>query len=454
MNKKEMSRRRFLGSTAAATGAMLAGNAIRLEASSSPASFTQDSSAVKPVRFGMIGVGMRGSGLLSTAIRLPGVECAGVSELYDGRAELAREIIGKPIPVTRRYQDLLARKDIDCVIAAIPDHWHKQVIVDACNAGKDIYCEKPMTHTAEEGAAIIAAAQKNRRIVQIGSQEPSSVVYTKAKELIAAGAIGDVVLIESTLGRNNACGAWRYTIPPDLSATTVDWETWLGDAPKRPFSPERFTRWRCWRDYGEGVTGDLFIHQITGIHYVMSVKAPPARALSCGGLFRWKDGRDVPDVLTTLYDYDGFCVTLRVTLNSDEDEIYRFLGTHGILEIHGIENPGSIVLHPQDGKNHSPCTPAWPNQMRAAYDNHWYQENTPAPGSYSAVAGQAWYAPPGYDDTRDHLWNYFESVRTRQPSVEDEVFANHAALAAHMADASYERKTAVHWDEAGQRFSS
>src|SRR5690348_14659882 len=131
MKKTGMTRRSFLGSTAAMTGAVLAGNAVRLEASA--AALGQNSSDVKPVRFGMIGVGMRGSGLLSTAIRLPGVECVAVSELYDGRAELAREIIGKPVPVTRRYHELLERKDIDCVIAAIPDHWHKQVIVDACN---------------------------------------------------------------------------------------------------------------------------------------------------------------------------------------------------------------------------------------------------------------------------------------------------------------------------------
>lgn len=450
MKNTGMTRRRFLGSTAAMTGAMLAGNAVRLEASAGV--LGQDSSEAKPVRFGMIGVGMRGAGLLGTAIRLPGVECVAVSELYDGRAELAREIIGKSVPVTRRYHELLERKDIDCIIAAIPDHWHKQAIVDACNAGKDIYCEKPMTHKPEEGQQIIEAAQKNQRIVQIGSQEPSSVVYAKAKELIAAGAIGDVVLIESTLGRNSPCGAWRYTIPTDLSEKTLDWETWLGSAPKRPFSPERFARWRCWRDYGEGATGDLFIHQITGIHYVMGVTAPPRRAHSCGGLFRWKDGRDVPDVLTTAYDYDGFCVTLRVTLNSDEDEIYRFLGTKGILEIHGIENPGMIVIHSQDGKDHGPCTPAWPRQLRADYDAKWNSEHPrPAPGSYSVVGGQSWYAPPGYDDTRDHLWNYFESVRTRRPSVEGPVFANNAALAAHMADASYEAKTVARWNHSSNR---
>lgn len=448
MKKTGMTRRRFLGSSAAMTGAMLAGNAVRLEA----ATFGQDDASVKPIRFGMIGVGMRGAGLLGTAIRLPGVECVAVSELYDGRAELAREIIGKQVPVTRRYHELLERKDIDCVIAAIPDHWHKQVIVDACNAGKDIYCEKPMTHKPEEGEEIIAAAQKNNRIVQIGSQEPSSVVYAKAKELIAAGAIGDVLLVESTLGRNSACGAWRYTIPPDLSEKTLDWETWLGSAPRRPFSPERFARWRCWRDYGEGVTGDLFIHQITGIHYVMGVTAPPRRAHSCGGLFRWKDGRDVPDVLTTAYDYDGFCVTLRVTLNTDEDEIYRFMGTRGILEIHGIENPGQIVIHAQDGEDHGPCTPAWPRQLRNDYDAQWNRKHPqPAPGSYSVVAGQSWFAPPGYDDTRDHLWNYFESVRTRRPSVEGPVFANNAALAAHMADASYEHRTVAMWNESSQR---
>src|SRR6202035_954919 len=201
--------------------------------------------------------GMQGSGVLDAAVRLSGVECVAACDLHDDRQTLANQIIGaatsKTVATTRRYRDLLDNKDIDCVVVAVPDHWHKQIIVDACNAGKDVYCEKPMTHKVEEGFEIIEAEHKNNRIVQIGSQRRSSIIFAKAKELIAQGAIGDVCLVEAGMGRNEPCGAWVYPPPPDLSPQTLDWETWQGTAPKHPFDPIRFARWRGFQDYGEGV---------------------------------------------------------------------------------------------------------------------------------------------------------------------------------------------------------
>src|SRR3989454_2980472 len=145
------------------------------------------------LRFGIIGIGMQGSGLLRDAIQLPGVECVAACDLYDGRHTLAQEIVGKKIPTTRRYKDLLDNKEIDCLIAAVPDHWHKQVGVDAVNAGKDIYCEKPMSHSPADGVAMVDAAKKAGRIVQIGSQRVSSQICAKAQELIAQGMLGELV---------------------------------------------------------------------------------------------------------------------------------------------------------------------------------------------------------------------------------------------------------------------
>jgi len=166
------------------------------------------------VRFGIIGIGMQGSGLLGTAITLPGVECVAACDLYDGRQTLAKEIVKPDLPTTRRYQDLLDNKELDCIIAAVPDHWHKQIVVDTVSAGKDIYCEKPMSHNAAEGFDMAAAQKKTGRIVQIGSQRVSSVVYAKARDMIAKGAIGDVNLVEGTLGRNDPTGCWEYPPPP------------------------------------------------------------------------------------------------------------------------------------------------------------------------------------------------------------------------------------------------
>src|SRR5205809_393491 len=204
------SRREFVGMSAAA-GASLAANTL----GPLPPHLVPDPGAVAAsdrVRFGMIGVGMQGSGLLSQAITLPGVECAAACDLYDGRHTLAREIVRADLPVTRRYQALLDDKSIDCIVAAVPDHWHKQVVVDAVSAGKDIYCEKPMSHTAADGVAMVDAVKPTNRIVQIGSQRVSSQICAKARELIAQGAIGELMMVEGSLGRNDPTGAWEY--PP------------------------------------------------------------------------------------------------------------------------------------------------------------------------------------------------------------------------------------------------
>jgi len=441
---RPISRRNFIQKTAGAAGVAVAGRSILLKPEATaagealaavPAGAGRPAAPSDTIRFGMIGVGMQGSGLLDTSIKLPGVECVAACDLYDGRIELAKEIVGldKPLITTKRYHDLLDNKDIDCIIAAVPDHWHKQIIVDTCNAGKDIYCEKPMTHKVEEGFEIIEAEHKNNRIVQIGSQRRSSIIYIKAKELVSQG-------------RNDPCGAWEYTVPPDLSPQTVDWETWLGTAPKRAFDPIRWTRWRCFQDYGEGIPGDLYVHEITGIHYMMGVTAPAERAYSTGGLFRWHDGRDVPDALTTLYDYPGFRVTIRVTLNTEAPEITRIMGTGGLLEI----DDRGVTLSPQDGLDHEPCTPGWPQKMESDYAKQWYAEHGPKPGTAKAVEAVTYHTPPDYSDDREHLWNYFQSVRTRQPSVEDGTFGNNAAIGCHLANFSYFNKCVAVWDAASR----
>src|ERR1700682_3833213 len=165
MKRNRFSRREFLQTTAGAAGATLAATSVFLDSEPLFAS----PQAVAPsdrVRFGIVGVGMEGSGLLSTAIQLPGVECAAACDLYDGRHELAKKIVGKPIPTTRRYKELLDNKEIDAIVAAVPDHWQKQVVVDALAAGKDVYCEKPFSHSPADGLAMVAAAKKTDRIVR------------------------------------------------------------------------------------------------------------------------------------------------------------------------------------------------------------------------------------------------------------------------------------------------
>ena len=239
MSTDQFSRREFLGVGAALAGTSIIGGSIfpsrePRQAARAPAS--------ERVRFGMVGVGMQGQALLGHSIRFSDVECAAACDVYDGRHVLAREIVRPDLPVTRRYQDLLDDKSIDCIIAAVPDHWHRQLVVDAVSAGKDVYCEKPMSHSPADGVAMVEAAKRSGRIVQVGSQRVSSQICAKARELLAQGIIGEMTLVEAQLGRNSPNGAWVYPPPPDLSPQTVDWDTWLGPAPKRPFDPYLFAR--------------------------------------------------------------------------------------------------------------------------------------------------------------------------------------------------------------------
>jgi len=437
--KNNFSRRKFLGMSAAAAGASIASQAVLLSPEPLVASM-RPFAASDRVRFGMIGIGMQGSGLLTESIKLPGVECAAASDLYDGRHTLAREIVRADLPVTRRYQDLLANKDIDCIVAAVPDHWHRQVVIDAVNAGKDIYCEKPMSHSPADGAAMVEAAKKTGRIVQIGSQRVSSLICKKAKEMISQGMLGDMMLVEGWLGRNDPNGAWEYPPPTDLSPQTLDWDTWQGTVPKRPFDPNIFARWRCWKEYGTGVAGDLLVHLVSGMMFMLGINEPPAMATSIGGILRWKDGRNMPDVHATLFYYGELPVYMRLNLGTEMPETYRFQGSKGILEVTEF----GLTYSPQTGKDSAPSYYAggFPHAMRDAYEKKWHQENDPKLG-HEPMAEAISFRGPDFDDVRPHLWNFFEAVRTRNPVVEDAVFGHNAALACHMANESYFRKKAV-----------
>src|SRR6266436_5820903 len=402
--KKDLSRRKFLQRTAGAASALAAANTFflrdaRLEAASYPRVAPSDR-----LRFGIIGIGMQGSGLLAAAVALPGAECIAAADLYDGRHTLAREIVGNAnLPVTRRYKDLLDNKEIDCLIAAVPDHWHKQVVVDAVHAGKDIYCEKPMSHSPSDGL-----------------------------EMVKAG---------------NPTGAWEYPPPFDLSLQTLDWETWQGTAPHRAWdpdmSPKYFARWRCWKEYGTGVAGDLLVHLVSGMMFMLGLNEPPKRVLSTGGILRWKDGRNMPDVHATLFEYGDIPIYFRLNLGTESPEIYRFNGSKGVLEV--TEN--ALTYYPQTGKDESPSyySSGFPRAMREEYVNKWHEEHDPKPAHEPGLQGLTFHSV-SWDEQKPHMWTYFDSVRTRKPNVEDVVFGHHAALACHMANESYFRKAITTWD--------
>ena len=441
---KNFTRRNFLQTAAGAASLALATKAIALP---EPAYMQEWAAGLQPklVNFGIIGIGMQGSGLLKTAVELPGTKCLAACDLWDGRQTLAKEIAGPNIAVTRKYQEVLANKDIQAVIVAAPDHWHKQIFVDALAAGKAVYCEKPMSHTVADGNAMVAAEKKYGGIVQIGSQRTSSALLAKAKQVYDSGAIGDLLCVELSLGRNDPTGAWEYPPPPGLSPENFDWETWLGTAPKKPFDPITFARWRCWKEYGTGVAGDLMVHLISGMMFVSGINEAPTSAYAAGGIFKWKDGRNMPDLHYAIFEYGQVPVYVRLTLDTETPEMTRLMGPKGLLEIRERD----FTYIPQRGIDTGPSyyDSGFPAAMRATYEKDWYQQHQPEPG-HEFVGDAVTYTSVSYDDLAPHMWNFLEAVRMNKPVVQNAVFGHHAAAACHMANAAYFSKSLVTWDEA------
>jgi predicted dehydrogenase len=453
VNTNHFSRREFLGIGAAAAGASLVGERALAHSAGHVETLPEPplprAGAAERVRFGMIGVGMQGAPLLRESIALPDVECAVACDLYDGRHTLAREIAGAELPVTRRYQQLLDDRSIQAVVVAVPDHWHRQIFTDAIAAGKDVYCEKPMSHNAADGVAMLDAAKKSDRVVQIGSQRVSSPLYGKARDMIAQGMLGDLMIVEGWLGRNDPSGAWQYPPPLDLSPQNLDWDTWLGRAPKKPFDPITFARWRAWKEYGTGVAGDLLVHLVSGmIAMLPDLNRPPTRVMSLGGIRRWKDGRNMPDVHAALFEYAGLPVYLRLNLGTAMPDAYRIQGSKGLLELSG----NTITFTPQPGRDTSPsyyANASFPRAMREEYQRRWMEENG-ARAARDQMAETLTIRGGNANELRLHLANFFDGVRTRKPTVEDASFGHHAALACHMANESYFRARPVTWDEASR----
>ena len=435
-------RRRFLQS--AVKTATVAAAATRLHPL-----FAEETKKRSPndvIQFALIGAGIQGQHDTGFALEGPGVKLMAVADCYDGRLTHAKEMWGKDIFTTRDYNEILARKDIDAVVIACPDHWHKRAAVDAMKAGKDVYLEKPMIHVYPDGPEIIETAHETKRILQVGSQRVSNVAYVKAKELLASGAIGKLNMVTARWDRNSAMGAWDYTIPLDASTTTCDWPRFEGDAPKMDWSPERFFQWRKWKDYGSGVAGDLFVHLFSGTHFITGAHGP-TRAMATGGIRFWKDGRDADDILLALFDYpEGFNLSLHVNFEDggEESEGFLFTGTEGLMEIAG--NTVTVTKTPLATEPGFTVSTFADDMQRQTMEKYRQKYPVPHPSGPPKTSVETYSAGPGYVDSYDHFKNFFSSVRSRKPVVEDATFGFRAAGAALLSNLSVEKDTVVHWD--------
>ncbi len=397
---------------------------------------------IDKIRLALIGAGGMGTTDAHTALRNPGTEIVAVADLYTGRLERAKKEFGKDIQTTRDYREILLRDDIDAVIVATQDNWHKRIAVDVMKSGKHVYLEKPMVHSIDEGPEVIKTQQETGKVLQVGSQLLSSLGYEKAKELINDGAIGDVNYAEGVWTRRSPEGAWNGPIPKDASTETVDWNTFLKYTTKREWNPDRFFNWRKYVDYGTGMNGDLYVHIISGLHFVLDSYGPN-KIYSSGGIRFWKDGREVPDVLIGTFDYPdteqhpGFNLSLRCNFVDGTNGPYYY-----VMRINGSE--GELEVKPNEVK-------LFRNKVTSAEDPNLYHGNDKkAKKNRKKILGNeevVFKADKSYKGCHyDHFAYWLAGIREGSPIVEDAVFGYRAAAPALLCNESYFKKSAIQWD--------
>jgi len=453
--KKQPTRRRFLkqigGSAALMTGAT---SAVTANSSFQILKRRQSTPANERITIACIGMGIMGFGDTDTALKHPGIELIGIADCYQGHLTASQERYGKDIKVTMDYRELLNDESIDAVIIATPDHWHDRMAVEAMQKGKAVYLEKPMVQHIDEGHKVIKAQQETGLPLQVGSQFASSIAFHKAKELYEQGAIGEMSFAEVYFDRFDAIGAWQYSIPPDASPETCDWDMFQGDASDIPFDATRFFRWRNYRDYGTGIPGDLFVHLFTMLHLITGSQGPN-RIYSTGGLRYWDDGRDVADVMLGLFDYPeadshpAFNLSLRVNFvdGSGGGQQTRIVGTEGEM----VLDPSRVTVR----KKKLPKAPGYggwdtyntfPKEIQERFAEEYQQKYGDIRPEMQEPKEITYQTPEGYDMRVDHFGDWFNAIRNGTEVIEGPEFGLRAAGPALASNISHYENRIVEWN--------
>jgi predicted dehydrogenase len=379
------------------------------------------------------------------------VELTAICDTFDIRVGRGIKSGGKQTSGYKHYEELLSDRNVDAVIIATPDHWHAQMAIDAAKAGKHIYLEKCMTRTPEEAVLLRNVIKEHDIIFQLGHQGRQNDTLRKARDLIEKGTLGKISLIETTTNRNNAFGAWVWPIHEKGNANTIDWKLFQGPVENKvPFNPERFFRWRCWYDYGTGMSGDLLTHEYDAINSILNVGIPDS-AIASGGIYHYNDGRDVPDVFQANYEYAQNKLSLLYsgTLANSIPRGTLIMGSDATLEL------GKALTVWADAqstkyKNRIESGIIDPNKPIVNYnlENLELDALTSATSKYFADRGLMYTYQDGrrYDTTHLHLAEWLHCIRKGGVPSCNIDHGYQEAITAHMATASYRNNAKVFWD--------
>ena len=387
----------------------------------SAASARQALGANNRIRIAVVGTGGRGQYLMKTLERIaPGeFQIVAVCDIYDARRAEAAKIAGPGVEQYLDYRQILTRKDVDAVIVATPDHWHATVAVDAMNAGKDVYIEKPMVHYPKDGLAIVKAARANRRIVQVGMQGRGLPNFVEAKEkYIDTKVMGKVGLARTWYTSNSG---YTFVAPAGMARKPdgLDWDRWLGPGPKVPWNPEIYFSPYKWLHYDGGMIMGIAVHVMDSAHHWLSLHKPLA-AMSGGGTYFYKDGRDTPDVVSCIWEYPG-------------DVMATF--TAECLTVPGVRTSAGVELRGTGGV-------LWAERyLRDGEVGYRYTPNS----KFSQEPAAA--VPSAPANAENILKNWLDCMRTRRKTVANEEEGHYTAVACYMANQAFQKKTRIVWND-------
>jgi predicted dehydrogenase len=403
---------------------------------------------------GQIGAGGRGTYEMQVCKRLPGVQTVAVADVYPPLVNKAVDLLGPGAKGYKDFRDILDRKDIDVVFVSTPDHWHALASIMAMQAGKDVYCEKPLTHNIREGQVMVKIARKHDRILQTGSQQRSAPHFQKIVNLIRSGYIGKVSTVECWNVQN--ISAKGYGNAPDTDAPTgLNWDLFLGPAPKVPYNRNRFHfNYRWFWDYSGGMMTDWGAHHMDIVQWAMDVKGPEAVSAS-GGKFCCEDNTETPDTLMTVFEYPGF--TARYSLRAGnsrkvESRPYgmAFYGTKGTLLVDrsSYEVIPEVVAEDR-GSDFDRLEAFLKGGEIAAYTG--LHSGPPAYTSRCEPLTETGIKmEPAVQEA--HVKNFLDCVRTRQRPVADVEIGHRSVSACHLGVIAYRLGRKVKWDVEREQF--